>query len=174
MHGLKTASFSGLTFWHCMFLHNLFSIRSISHYISTWKEMFGKQYSRSDPSLGIFGFSSKCSPSVSLRLQPAFCVPHGRDCWGPVGEWKVSTMDKGMCGTSHPFLLFLAAIIVWKCCRQLLHCTVHSQTIGNLPAFCTWKWCLQNKRKDPYQQGMKDTLRSWNSLLSLNLVHNTV
>lgn len=137
-----------LTFWRYMFLQNLLSTRSITHYILTWKEMFGKQYTRSDSSLGIFGFSSKCSPSVSFCLQPAFRVPHGRDCSGPVGEWKVSTMDKGMCGTSHPFLLFLAAIIVWKCCRQLLHCTVHSQTIGNLPAFCTWKWCRQKKSKD--------------------------
>lgn len=76
---------------------------------------------------------------------------HG-DSWGPVGEWKVTTMDKTMCGTSHPFLLFLAAIIAWKCCRQLLHCIIYS--LNNRELTCTWKWCLQSKRKDPYQQSL--------------------
>lgn len=52
------------------------------------------------------------------------------DLWG---SEKWAQPNKGMCGTSHPFLLLLAAIIVWKCRRQLPRGAAHSQTVGKLP-----------------------------------------
>lgn len=82
---LSTTTFPTVFYTACSLLY---CTCSITHCISRWKEMFGKQKWRSDSSLGIFGFSSKCFPPVRLCLQPAFRVPHGRDCWGPVGGEK--------------------------------------------------------------------------------------
>lgn len=57
-------------------------------------------------------------------------VPHGRIGWGHVGVCKTRTMEKDKRGTSYPFPHLLTAIIVQKCCRQLLHLTVLSQIMG--------------------------------------------
>lgn len=141
-HLAKQTAFPYDSHFAWMFLHRLFSICSIAHITLQYeRKCFKKQCSKSDSSWEILGLSSKCFPLVSPHLPSGFFVCTASNCGGPVGgEWKVSTMDKGTCGTLHSFLLYPTAVIVWKCCRQLLLCVENSQTVGNIPAFFPPKW----------------------------------
>lgn len=56
--------------------------------------------------------------SFRLQLQPTVCAPYGRGCEGPARKWNGSTVNKGVCGTSHPFPPLLTAIIALRCLRK--------------------------------------------------------
>lgn len=85
------------------------------------------------------------------------------DLWG---SEKWAQPNKGMCGTSHPFLLRLTAIIVWKCRRQP---SVLGRAFSNsweaASPFCAWEWRRRMKRsawaKIRYEPCTCDRWRFW-------------
>lgn len=76
--------------------HNLFTI-SPHHpgYTAMLPLLSGETILRKWLALSDYLDSHHWAPlRFSHTLQPRLCVPHGRDCWGPVGEWKVSTAEQ--------------------------------------------------------------------------------
>lgn len=99
-------------------------------------------------------------------------VPHGRIGWGHVGVCKRRTMEKDKRGTSYPFPHLLTAIIVQKCCRQLLHLTVLSQIMSKAKHIFLLFTKKKNKNQRPLNEWristieilMKDIFGSWEGI----------
>lgn len=129
--------------------HNLFTI-SPRHpsYIAAPPLLSGETILRKWLALSDYLDSHHRAPlRFSHTLQPTLCVPHGRDCWGPVGEWKVSTAEQR-------HVWHLASIPSpprsYYCMKVPPTASAWRRAFSNsweaASPFCAWEWRRRNKR----------------------------
>lgn len=138
----------------CLFVfffqsHNLFTI-SPHHpgYIAAPLLLSGETILRKWLALSDYLDSHHRAPlRFSHTLQPTLCVPHGRDCWGPVGEWKVSTAEQRHVWhlasiPSRPRSYYCMKVPPTASARH----RAFSNSLEAASAFCAWEWRRRNKR----------------------------